>query len=244
MFLTNKYTNWYFKLIDNAITRQPIQDYTEKHHIIPKCFGGINHKSNIAVLTAREHFICHLLLTKMCTGLHKRKMTFALWRMVHGNKSQDRYSITNRQYLKVKEIMAAASSEQNTGQTFSEERMVTHKNAMANRIVWNKGKKMSDDFCEKISIARQKYVVDPMDRQRISNSVKTTCANKRNNSSKADRPRFKWVLYNNNTGETANTSNLRQWCKDRGFTSSMIYQNASDWAITEKYRYKDNTKII
>lgn len=39
--------------------------YVETHHIIPKCVGGSNNKSNLVVLTAREHFVAHRLLTKM-----------------------------------------------------------------------------------------------------------------------------------------------------------------------------------
>lgn len=36
----------------------------ERHHIIPKSIGGTNDTSNIAILTYREHFIAHWLLTK------------------------------------------------------------------------------------------------------------------------------------------------------------------------------------
>ena len=40
--------------------------------------GGVNTVDNIAVLTAREHYIAHLLLTKMTVGSARRKMAFAL----------------------------------------------------------------------------------------------------------------------------------------------------------------------
>lgn len=36
--------------------------YSEHHHIIPKCMGGTDDKSNIVSLTPREHFIAHWLL--------------------------------------------------------------------------------------------------------------------------------------------------------------------------------------
>lgn len=57
-FLINKYTKWYFNIIESA-QRQEMDGYTEKHHIIPKSLGGSNDKTNIVKLTAREHFICH-----------------------------------------------------------------------------------------------------------------------------------------------------------------------------------------
>ena len=42
--------------------------------------GGLNSKINIVKLTAREHFICHLLLTKMSTN---HKLGMALQRMMN-----------------------------------------------------------------------------------------------------------------------------------------------------------------
>ena len=39
--------------------------YTEKHHIIPRSLGGSNDIDNLVRLTAKQHFICHKLLTKM-----------------------------------------------------------------------------------------------------------------------------------------------------------------------------------
>ena len=64
MFTLNKYTKWYYAIVDRAKIR--INDgYTENHHIIPKSLCGSNTKDNKVDLNAREHFICHLLLTKM-----------------------------------------------------------------------------------------------------------------------------------------------------------------------------------
>lgn len=57
--------------------------YYEVHHIIPKSLGGTNDKSNLAILTAKEHFICHWLLVKIYPASHigHKKMLYALWRM-------------------------------------------------------------------------------------------------------------------------------------------------------------------
>ena len=42
-----------------------IIEYTEKHHIIPKCLGGTNIPDNIVILTGREHYIAHGILVKI-----------------------------------------------------------------------------------------------------------------------------------------------------------------------------------
>jgi len=62
MYLQNKYSKCYFNIINRAKSREIAPNtYTEKHHIISKSCGGDNSSANLVKLTAREHFICHLL---------------------------------------------------------------------------------------------------------------------------------------------------------------------------------------
>jgi hypothetical protein len=100
LFITNKYSNWYYDIINRAKARPRDQDqYYERHHIIPKCLGGNNSKDNLVYLTGREHFICHWLLTKMVDGVYQKKMAYACKRLMHSkNKNQDRYKINSRLY--------------------------------------------------------------------------------------------------------------------------------------------------
>jgi hypothetical protein len=84
MYLQNKYTQWYYNIIQQAQSRILSLDiYTEKHHIVPRCLGGNDTPDNLVRLTAREHFVCHVLLTKMTVGLPRRSMAFAAWQMTH-----------------------------------------------------------------------------------------------------------------------------------------------------------------
>lgn len=59
------YSKLYNKIIKKRIKTPPNEQYVEKHHILPRCLGGNNTKHNIVILTLREHFICHYLLTKI-----------------------------------------------------------------------------------------------------------------------------------------------------------------------------------
>jgi beta-lactamase class D len=54
MYLTNKYTVWYYNIIARANQRVNLEVYVEKHHIIPKSLGGSNNSSNLVKLTAKE----------------------------------------------------------------------------------------------------------------------------------------------------------------------------------------------
>ena len=76
----NKYWKWYTNLILSAKNRD-LTGYTEKHHILPVSFGmgGETDKENLVILTAREHYLAHRLLSKL-TGVPalKRKMYFAV----------------------------------------------------------------------------------------------------------------------------------------------------------------------
>jgi hypothetical protein len=109
--LENKYTSYYNNIIDRAKTRL-LDGYHETHHIIPKSLGGSNHKDNLVKLTAREHFICHLLLTKMFDGDAKNKMVHAAWAMATlENEFQKRYKITSKIYESLRIRYANLKSE-------------------------------------------------------------------------------------------------------------------------------------
>lgn len=108
MYLDNKYTKWYNSIIENSNNRT-IDGYTEKHHIIPRSLGGSDDSSNLAILTAREHFICHLLLTKMTTGNARHKMCFALHMITNArNIGEGRYTPTSRLYEHTKHLFREA----------------------------------------------------------------------------------------------------------------------------------------
>lgn len=104
MFIPNKYTTWYTNIVSKATERNRQQgQYYERHHILPKCMGGTNHKSNLVYLTGKEHFICHLLLTKMTDGHAKYRLVYAFNCMATMRVTDGRHQSTNSQtyaYLK------------------------------------------------------------------------------------------------------------------------------------------------
>lgn len=116
IFINNKYTTWYNLLINNAKNRK-IDGYTEKHHIIPSSLGGTNDDDNLVKLTAREHFVCHLLLIKMVEGKSKKKMSYALWLMCNlkNHLQPDRYFPTSTVYENIRKIHSDLLSKMTKG---------------------------------------------------------------------------------------------------------------------------------
>lgn len=109
--LPNKYTKWYFNIINNRLAN-PIDGYVERHHIHPESLGGSTARENFVSLTAREHYICHLLLTKMLEGDAKRSMHFAFYSMQRKKEGMDRYVPNSHIYEIVRKKIDRTPSEE------------------------------------------------------------------------------------------------------------------------------------
>lgn len=77
------YAKHYDVLIDRAQHRVVV-GYTERHHVKPRCMGGDDSIKNIVRLTPEEHFVAHLLLTKIHPGV--RGLVYAAYAMTFGSR--------------------------------------------------------------------------------------------------------------------------------------------------------------
>ena len=66
-------------------------------------------------MTAKEHFICHLLLPKMLEGKDKDSMLYALWNISHHMKDLRKIKINSSIYNTLKEQYSKMVSEKNSG---------------------------------------------------------------------------------------------------------------------------------
>lgn len=76
------YLKVYCNLIRKAEKRTPPEGYTEKHHTFPISIFGKNNR--VVVLTAREHYVSHVLLERICIrryGLKDQKTI----KMIHAH---------------------------------------------------------------------------------------------------------------------------------------------------------------
>lgn len=96
------YKKHYDLLIERAKARQLI-GYVERHHIVPRCMGGSNSKSNLVKLTAEEHYVAHQLLVKMYP--ENDSLAYAVYKMTITSKVMKRnnksYGWVKRKYQSV-----------------------------------------------------------------------------------------------------------------------------------------------
>lgn len=141
----NKYTKWYNQITERARNRI-IDTYTETHHVQPRSLGGTDDASNLVELTAREHFICHWLLTKIHIGDSRNKMLSAFFLMKGNNSYQNRY-INGRAYEILREEYAQYISKMNTGRVQPPEEKAKQIAAITGR----KRKPFSEEWRQKMS---------------------------------------------------------------------------------------------
>tara|TARA_R110000737_G_C14490263_1_gene470108 strand:- start:139 stop:843 length:705 start_codon:yes stop_codon:yes gene_type:complete len=100
------YKKHYRLLIEKALDRPRPTEYTEKHHILPKCMGGLDDAENIVRLDGREHFLAHKLLCWIYPD--NEKLWYAFSMMAVSGKGQSRKSMTSRDYSRAREALLPA----------------------------------------------------------------------------------------------------------------------------------------
>lgn len=193
MYTQNKYSKYYFNIISKAKSRTlSAETYVERHHIIPKSLGGEDTVDNIVSLTAREHFICHLLLPKMTVGKQRQKMIYAIWKMCHSTKQRkELFKLTSRTYNSIKSSMKHVR----TSTDFTPEWREKISNARKGQPSWNKGITHTTEVCAKISASRKAKIGTPGWNVRPACSVEKAEKIKQANQGK------KWVHNPNNPNE-------------------------------------------
>lgn len=148
-FCGNKYFKWYLNICKNSKNRKLSKYiYTENHHIFPKSIFGEN--KDIIKLTAKEHYIVHLLLWIGFKEKHgiknyktiKLKNAFKCMNM-RNNYTQRRYNSKLYSFLKIAYNQIGISEE--TRRKMSSKKLGT--------TPWNKGLPWSIETRNKLRLA-------------------------------------------------------------------------------------------
>lgn len=134
------YNKIYYNIIENR-KLNPLSNevYGEVHHIIPHSIGGSDEKSNLIRLSAREHFVCHLLLSEMYP-----KQTFEWYKLNHAflymctKGSLNKRYVNSRIYELKKHDMRISMSWSQTGERnsqYGKKRDITTKEKIKNSLL-------------------------------------------------------------------------------------------------------------
>lgn len=186
------YLKHYNKLIETRkrLNRNKHQGvYYENHHIVPKCMGGGNSKDNLVLLTAKEHFLAHLLLAK---GYKNKKLYYSVFMM--GNTYKEKRNLTSKQVERAKQFQSLAMSGENNPM-FGKKHSSDTKRKMSKKRL---GKKISKEAKQKLSKANLGKVLSEETKTKISKSLSGK-KNYRHNP-------IKYKFYNLRTKETVKTT--------------------------------------
>jgi len=170
--------------------------YYEKHHIVPRCLGGTDDEQNLVLLTAKEHYVCHKLLTYIYPK--NRKIAFAFHRMTFG-KNKD--IISSRDYQYAIELIRLTPISEET------------RNKIKGHPGWTKGRPLSKEHIEKLSIASsgenngmygRKHTPESINKmknrvfsEKTKHLMKINHANISGKNNPMFGSRFKWMSKNN-----------------------------------------------
>lgn len=204
------YLSIYNMLVEKRKTVPIVEEYSEVHHILPKCLGGDDSKDNLVRLTAREHFIAHQLLYK-----HYRTpaLAHAWYSMLRCDQNQKR-NFTSRQH----EVAKRAHIE-------------TLKVTMAGENNSFYGRKHSDETRNHISEkVKDWYSTNDISQEKIDNWIEKVAKKPASDKQKAAASassKGKIMLKNINTGETVKVDKTEKMLYD-----DTIWKNPA--AISQK----------
>lgn len=170
LYNTTKYGTVYIKIIDNALEENRVKlkkdninyKYYEAHHILPKSLYKNysifkNHPWNKVLLTAREHFICHILLMKHYKKLELNKEYYSMNKAIDFMRKRNTHKSTKYEFWKLNffhsEEMKKKMSASALGRSVSEETKKKISNS-------SKGKNFSKETKIKISIKMKELQKD------------------------------------------------------------------------------------
>jgi hypothetical protein len=215
------YLKVYCNFIRKAKNRIPPEGYTEKHHTFPKSIFGNN--TRVVVLTAREHYIAHLLLWKICEKRYGSKnqktikMFYALWYMNNGSKC-NRYFNSKLYEMMRNNFIDIRKNDTKWRDNFllGRQRMKNNPQYVKMMTIRNKRLSKNSDWLKSIRNAAEKRKNNPIwiENQRIGKEkMKNNLEWQKQQKERNDRQKKKYMIKFED-GKVQTIQGLHEWCRN------------------------------
>lgn len=199
-------------------------NYYEKHHILPRSLFPlwVKRKSNLVLLTAREHFFCHQLLTKIFPS---RQMNFALWSfLTKNNKKPDGLKLSSKDFEVLRSLDKSKSQE--TKDKISKA---------------NKGKKRTEEYVTKMKKYKKAHPLSKEMRQKIGE------ASRKANTGKTVSSETRQKISNAKKGKSLSDSHknsLKEACKKKNYSEIFNEEVRKKLSDIKKGKAPNNSKKV
>lgn len=205
----------YLSVYDSLIIKRksnPVSndEYSELHHIIPKCQGGDNSFDNLVRLTAKEHYVAHHLLYKHYRTPSLAHAWFSMLRCDLNQKryySAKRHEIAKQAHIETLKITMVGENNPFYGKTHSEQ---SRKQMSESASAW--------------------YATNDIPKEKVDRWIKNVAKKPASDKQKAAasaNSRGKIVLKNVNTGESIHVDKSKKILYDEN-----VWKNPA--AISQK----------
>lgn len=216
-------------------------EYSERHHMIPDCMNicNVSDEHNLIVMTAREHFIAHQILSRIFKDNTKEyhQMNLAIFRMCHSNDDMGRQNhliISSRLYEKLKLKYSEAISYSNRTRKLPDDYMKGSRNTCYGKKLYHKDNEQKYLLPEQIEEYESngwikgglKFTKEH--RERISKSLTGHKASEQARENMSRAQSNKRCINNGKYNKTINSSELDKYLSEGWRLGRIIYSKSKE----------------
>lgn len=183
------YNKHYDRLITRAKNRSLDVGYYETHHILPKCLGGDDSRSNLVKLTPEEHYVAHQLLVKIYEKVAKPGQVAKLLHALNLMSGKSNINRNNKYYGWIRRRVSESRKGYKPTQETLDLISTNVRKFFATNGHHHKGRTLPEEQKNKIRESLKGRIITDSHRSKISASLK--------GKSKSPEHRSKFVGKNN-----------------------------------------------
>lgn len=181
------YKRVYDLLIERGKQRQ-LDCYVERHHITPRCIGGLDDESNLVELTPEEHYVAHQLLVKIYPNDYR--LARAAYMMTVGSSTVLRtnklYGWLKRKFSEAQSALQSGKGNSNYGSRWasngSESKMIPERDSLPEGWHWGRLTRVEEE-------ERARKLLIKVEKKRVRDKIRAALQKQRDELHAVERQR-------------------------------------------------------